>query len=347
MAAGSAAIFFSSRMSPAAFTMHTLTVSRDTSRPTKYSIFLSLGCHTECQYSRLGSTARLLHLCRLGLDGEVPDHWTSWPFPRKRFVAQAVRDGGGALHEGRIVAGKAFAVDASIIVADAHRRRGVAKVEDLDPTSKGRSRNICRFWMTRPSAGRRWSSRRRSRRPIRRLSLHRDVLQLHRRLCLFRQRPPSSVRKFGGGGSSSRTWSPRRSLPRLPQTAPPGPPPSAQSASPWRNVQPIDGPYARWIDAAHSGLVSPVLHETARAWKVQREPASPRGCRSRKCSIRARTGGSASSSYCRPRCFVPDFDGAFLSSDSKDALWDRFYTGAPQRRSGCVPRQAFRGRHGV
>jgi hypothetical protein len=48
-----------------------------------------------------------------------------------------------------------------------------------------------------------------------------------------------------------------------------------------------------------------------------------------------------------PRCFVPDFDGAFLSNDSKDALWDRFYTGAPQRQSGCVPRQAFRGRHGV
>ena len=31
--------------------------------------------------------------------------------------------------------GEAFAVDASMIVADAHRRRGVAKVEDLDPTS--------------------------------------------------------------------------------------------------------------------------------------------------------------------------------------------------------------------
>ena len=41
------------------------------------------------------------------------------------------------------------------------------------------------------------------------------------------------------------------------------------------------------------------------------------------------------------------FDGAFFSSDSKDALWDRFYTGAPRRQSGCVPRQAFRGRHGV
>src|ERR1700722_2515946 len=85
MAAGSAAIFFSSRMSPAAFTMHTLTVSRDTSRPAKYSIFLSLGCHTECQDSRLGSTARLLHLCRLGLDADVPDHSTFSKNPHGRF----------------------------------------------------------------------------------------------------------------------------------------------------------------------------------------------------------------------------------------------------------------------
>ena len=34
-----------------------------------------------------------------------------------------------------IVGGEAFGVDASMIVADAYRRRGVAKVEDLDPTS--------------------------------------------------------------------------------------------------------------------------------------------------------------------------------------------------------------------
>ena len=33
-----------------------------------------------------------------------------------------------------LVGGEAFAVDASMIVADAHRRRGVGKVEDLDPT---------------------------------------------------------------------------------------------------------------------------------------------------------------------------------------------------------------------
>jgi transposase len=38
------------------------------------------------------------------------------------------------------------------------------------------------------------------------------------------------------------------------------------------------------------------------------------------------------------RCFVPDFDGAFLSSDSKDALWDRFYTGAPRRQRRSVER---------
>jgi hypothetical protein len=56
-------------------------------------------------------------------------------FSRERSVAQAVRDGGGALHQGKGCRGEAFAVDASMIVADAHRCRAVAKVEDLDPTS--------------------------------------------------------------------------------------------------------------------------------------------------------------------------------------------------------------------
>ena len=49
---------------------------------------------------------------------------------RKLFetvVARCIKEG--------VVGGQAFAVDASMIVADAHRRRGVAKVEDLDPTS--------------------------------------------------------------------------------------------------------------------------------------------------------------------------------------------------------------------
>ena len=34
------------------------------------------------------------------------------------------------------------------------------------------------------------------------------------------------------------------------------------------------------------------------------------------------------------RCLIPGFDGAFLSSDSKDALWARFFMGAPHDRGG-------------
>ena len=78
--------------------------------------------------------------CRLGLDGDVPDHSTFSKNRHGRFresdllrklfetvVARCMKEG--------IVGGEAFAVDASMIVADAHRRRGVAKVQDLDPTS--------------------------------------------------------------------------------------------------------------------------------------------------------------------------------------------------------------------
>ena len=78
--------------------------------------------------------------CRLGLDGDVPDHSTFSKNRHGRFresdllrklfetvVARCLKDG--------LVGGEAFAVDASMIVADAHRRRGVAKVEDLDPAS--------------------------------------------------------------------------------------------------------------------------------------------------------------------------------------------------------------------
>src|SRR5271165_669032 len=132
MAGGSASIFFSSRTSPAAFTMHTLTVSRDTSRPTKWSIFssLPLGCHTVCQDSRLGSTARLLHLCRLGLDGKVPDHSTFSKNRHGRFresnilrhlfetvVARCMAEG--------LVSAEGFAVDASLIPADASKQHSV------------------------------------------------------------------------------------------------------------------------------------------------------------------------------------------------------------------------------
>jgi transposase-like protein len=35
---------------------------------------------------------------------------------------------------------------------------------------------------------------------------------------------------------------------------------------------------------------------------------------------------------------IPAFDGAFLSSDSKDALWAKFFTGAPRRQRQFVER---------
>ena len=82
----------------------------------------------------------LSRFCRLGLDGDVPNHSTFSKNRHGRFresdllrklfetvVALCMKEG--------IVGGEAFAVDASIIVADAHRRRSVAKVEVLDPTS--------------------------------------------------------------------------------------------------------------------------------------------------------------------------------------------------------------------
>ena len=38
-----------------------------------------------------------------------------------------------------------------------------------------------------------------------------------------------------------------------------------------------------------------------------------------------------------PRCLVP-FDGAYLSRNWKEALWGKFYTGAPRRQRRSVER---------
>jgi hypothetical protein len=37
-------------------------------------------------------------------------------------------------------------------------------------------------------------------------------------------------------------------------------------------------------------------------------------------------------------CRVPEIDGAYFSDRQKEALWDRFYTGAPARQRQCVER---------
>jgi hypothetical protein len=57
--------------------------------------------------------------------------------------------------------------------------------------------------------------------------------------------------------------------------------------------------------------------------------------------FRGQQSGFVRSGIVFTRCFVPDFDGSFLSNDSKDALWDRFYTGAPQRQRRSVERYSI------
>ena len=78
--------------------------------------------------------------CRLSFDADVPDHSTFSKNRHGRFrdsdllrmlfetvVARCMDEG--------LVGGEAFAVDASIITADAHRQRGVAGTGELDPAS--------------------------------------------------------------------------------------------------------------------------------------------------------------------------------------------------------------------
>jgi IS5 family transposase len=76
--------------------------------------------------------------CRLGLDGEVPDHSTFSKTRHGRFrdadllrqlFETVVRR---CMAEG-LVGGESFAVDASMIVADAHRQRGVETPDQLNP----------------------------------------------------------------------------------------------------------------------------------------------------------------------------------------------------------------------
>ena len=78
--------------------------------------------------------------CRLGLDGDLPDHSTfsknrhgrfrDSDLLRQLFETVVVR----CMTEG-LVGGEAFAVDASMVVADAHRQRGVASSGELALTS--------------------------------------------------------------------------------------------------------------------------------------------------------------------------------------------------------------------
>ena len=88
--------------------------------------------------------------CRLGLDGEVPDHSTFSKTRHGRFRdADLLRElfetvVRRCMAEG-LVGGKGFAVDASLIVADAHRQRGVDKPDQLDPEA---NRAVAEYFAT-------------------------------------------------------------------------------------------------------------------------------------------------------------------------------------------------------
>ena len=76
--------------------------------------------------------------CRLGLDGDVPDHSTFSKNRHGRFrdsdvLRKLFEDVLRRCMAEGLVGGAGFAVDGSMIVADAHRQRGVATADDLKP----------------------------------------------------------------------------------------------------------------------------------------------------------------------------------------------------------------------
>src|SRR5712672_77644 len=82
--------------------------------------------------------------CRLGLDGDVPDHLTFSKNRHGRFresdLLRRLFDTvlGRCVREG-LVGGEAFAVDASLIKADAKRQNGIEGEKGLPPEATGRA----------------------------------------------------------------------------------------------------------------------------------------------------------------------------------------------------------------
>ncbi len=90
--------------------------------------------------------------CRLGLDGAVPDHSTFSKNRHGRF-----RDSGAFRHvfemvvgrciEEGLVGGEGFAVDASLIAADANKQRSVSSAEHTDWRDLAASRRAVREYL--------------------------------------------------------------------------------------------------------------------------------------------------------------------------------------------------------
>jgi transposase len=90
--------------------------------------------------------------CRLGLDGAVPDHSTFSKNRHGRF-----RDSGAFRHvfetvvdrciEEKLVGGEGFAVDASLIAADANKQRSISSARPTDWRSIAASRRAVREYL--------------------------------------------------------------------------------------------------------------------------------------------------------------------------------------------------------
>jgi transposase len=135
-----------------------------------------LGIRSErrlCEEVHLNLTYRWF--CRLGLDGGVPDHSTFSKNRHGRFrqsdllrrlfetvLRRCISEG--------LVGGEGFAVDASLIKADANRQKGIERATRVlrRKPQAVRSRSIWPYSMTRHSAPRARSRPSSSRRPIRR-----------------------------------------------------------------------------------------------------------------------------------------------------------------------------------
>ena len=153
--------------------------------------------------------------CRLGLDGDVSDHSTFSKNRNGRFrdsdvlrklfetvVARCMREG--------LVGGEAFAVDASLIVADAHRRAGWPRSRSSTRPRIARSPGIWRSSTMRPSAGRRQSRRTRFRPPPGGLTSPPEAARPH--FAASKSAPVVNRRRRLGGFSTQSARSGRRSL---------------------------------------------------------------------------------------------------------------------------------------
>jgi transposase len=114
--------------------------------------------------------------CRLGLDGGVPDHSTFSKNRHGRFrqsdllrrlfetiLRRCIKEG--------LVGGEGFAVDASLIKAEANRQKGIEGEKGLPPEATGRAvQEYLTFSTTLRSELRPRSRQSSSRRPIRRLA---------------------------------------------------------------------------------------------------------------------------------------------------------------------------------